>query len=125
MCLPGPGGGRSEYSYGRFDLATINARTGGQTMPGKLVHFELPADDTGRAKEAEDTPPPEDEAGGDDLPKPEKPTKPKELTFMDLYARSRGFRWHDGERCTRMRTARGSRKATPHFHGTSTSTVAR
>ena len=35
----------------------------------------------------------------DTSPKKEKPSKPKEPTFMDRYAHSRGFRWHDGERC--------------------------
>jgi hypothetical protein len=30
---------------------------------------------------------------------PEKPPKPKEPTFMDRYARARGFRWREDERC--------------------------
>ena len=32
-------------------------------------------------------------------PKPEKEAKLKEPTFMERYARSRGFRWHEAERC--------------------------
>jgi hypothetical protein len=51
------------------------------------------------AKEAEDASPPEGEAGDATPPQPEKLTTPKEPTFMDRYARSRDFRWHDGERC--------------------------
>ena len=46
----------------------------------------------------------EAQPGNDDateaLPRPpEKPTKPKEPTFMDCYARARGFRWREDERC--------------------------
>jgi hypothetical protein len=47
----------------------------------------------------EDELPPEDEEGNDTPPKPEKPPKPKEPTFMDRYAKARGFRWHEAERC--------------------------
>jgi hypothetical protein len=32
-------------------------------------------------------------------PKPEKPPKPREPSFMDRYAKARGFRWRDDERC--------------------------
>ena len=47
----------------------------------------------------EDELPPEDEEGNDTPPQTEKPSKAKEPTFMDRYAKSRGFRWHEAERC--------------------------
>jgi hypothetical protein len=43
--------------------------------------------------------PPEGEDGEAPPPKPEKESKPKEPTFMDRYAKARGFRWHETERC--------------------------
>jgi len=49
--------------------------------------------------EAEDELPPEGEAGEIKPPKPDKELKPKEPSFMDRYAKSRGFRWHEAERC--------------------------
>ena len=46
-------------------------------------------DDTGKSEvRAEDT-----------LPKTEQPAKPSDLSFMDRYAKARGYRWHEAERC--------------------------
>jgi hypothetical protein len=70
-------------------------------------------DDTLKPETDEDDPDEDDENVDEDVspddvegevtppvpPKPEKPPQPKEPTFMDRYAKSRGFRWHDTERC--------------------------
>ena len=55
-------------------------------------------DEGGEAEDGDELPP-EEEEGDETLTKPEKPTKPKEPTFMDRYAKARGFRWHEAERC--------------------------
>jgi len=66
----------------------------GETQP------EEDEDETGEADEGdEDDVPPEEEEGDDEPPKPEKPPKPREPSFMDRYAKARGFRWQDAERC--------------------------
>ncbi|HXJ61002.1 MAG TPA: ATP-binding protein [Verrucomicrobiae bacterium] len=36
---------------------------------------------------------------GEEVPKRDKESRPKAPTFMDRYAKSRGFRWHENERC--------------------------
>lgn len=43
--------------------------------------------------------PPDGGETADTPPKPAKPPTPKEPTFMDRYARARGFRWREDERC--------------------------
>lgn len=64
------------------------------------IQPEKDEDETGEADEGEeDELPPEDEEGEDAPPKPDKPAKSKEPTFMDRYAKARGFRWHEAERC--------------------------
>ena len=39
----------------------------------------------------------EDEDEGEE--KPPKPARPREPSFMDRYAKARGFRWHEADRC--------------------------
>jgi hypothetical protein len=65
---------------------------------------EQKPEDTATATGATDSASEEAQPGDDDAtealpPQPEKPTKPKEPTFMDRYARARGFRWREDERC--------------------------
>ncbi|MEI8290676.1 MAG: ATP-binding protein [Verrucomicrobiota bacterium] len=55
-------------------------------------------DETGETEDGDELPP-EEEEGEDTPPKPDKPPKSREPSFMDRYAKSRGFRWHEGERC--------------------------
>jgi hypothetical protein len=56
--------------------------------------------DTGEPEDDDDDEmSPEEEEGQDKPPKPERPSKPKEPSFMDRYARGRGFRWHEAQRC--------------------------
>jgi len=56
-------------------------------------------DDSEESEAEEEEVPPEDEEDEDDERKPDKPDKPKAPSFMDRYARGRGFRWHEDERC--------------------------
>lgn len=64
------------------------------------IQPENDEDETGVADEGEeDELVPEDEEGEEAPPKPDKPAKSKEPTFMDRYAKARGFRWHEAERC--------------------------
>jgi len=61
---------------------------------------ELTPDDAGETgEEAEDELSPDGDEGEEALPKQERPAKPKAPTFMDRYAKSRSFRWHEEERC--------------------------
>jgi hypothetical protein len=55
--------------------------------------------ETGEPEDDYEPTPPEEEEGQTQPPKPEKPPKPREPSFMDRYAKSRGFRWHEAERC--------------------------
>jgi len=50
---------------------------------------------------SEETPDSEQSPDGEQPtpPPPKKPAQPKDPTFMDRYAKSRGFRWRDDERC--------------------------
>ncbi len=67
------------------------AETGGVEGEQKSEENDSATDATG------ETP---GESGTINIPVPtEKPPKPKEPTFMDRYARSRGFRWRDDEKC--------------------------
>jgi len=57
-------------------------------------------DETGAARDDdEEKLPPEEEEDGDAHPNSDKPPKPKKLTFMDRYAKSRGFGWDEAEHC--------------------------
>ena len=65
---------------------------------------EQKPEDADTATGATDSASEEAQPGDDDVtealrPQPEKSTKPKEPTFMDRYARARGFRWREDERC--------------------------
>jgi hypothetical protein len=48
---------------------------------------------------SEEAQPGDNGATGDSRRPQDKPPKPKEPTFMDRYARARGFHWRDDERC--------------------------
>jgi hypothetical protein len=57
-------------------------------------------DETSESEEADEEEPEDEDLGAEgEESKPEKREKPKEPSFMDRYARSRGFRWHAGENC--------------------------
>ena len=64
----------------------------GETEP------EEDEDETGESEDGDELPP-EEEEGEDTPPKPDKPPKLREPSFMDRYAKARGFRWHEAERC--------------------------
>lgn len=55
--------------------------------------------DTDEMGEAEGEELPPEDAEGEQPPKPDKPSKTREPSFMDRYAKTRGFRWHEAERC--------------------------
>jgi hypothetical protein len=59
---------------------------------------------------------PEDKEDEDASPKPEKPPKPREPRFMDRYARSRGFRWHETEHCYTHANGSWIEKGETPFH---------
>ena len=88
---PKPTDGKPENVEGEGD--TEAGRTDGEPKTDEVVTEADVTDD-----EANNLPP--EVAEGEDVPpKPEKPFKPKEPTFMDRYASARGFRWHEEERC--------------------------
>lgn len=65
-----------------------------ETKPGDA---EEGAEQAGEGEEGEL--PPEEEGDEDRPPKPDMPAKPREPSFMDRYARGRGYRWHETECC--------------------------
>jgi hypothetical protein len=72
-------------------------------------------DETGETEDAdEDELPPDDDEEGR-RPKPEKPPKPREPSFMDRYAKARGFRWHEAERCYTHASGAWIAKGEPPF----------
>jgi Histidine kinase-, DNA gyrase B-, and HSP90-like ATPase len=108
-----------EYLDEHFDLdAQTELPAGGGKSPGETEKpdvSEVKSDDqTGDAEdeimpeadgadqgesEVGDEPPPGEVEGEDMPPIPNKPTKAKEPSFMDRYAKARNFRWHEAERC--------------------------
>ena len=80
--------------------AAGEAESEGADQDGEVKADEATAEGGEQGEGAEEEVEPDaDEEEDDTPPKPEKPLKPKEPTFMDRYARGRGFRWHEGERC--------------------------
>jgi hypothetical protein len=82
----------------------------GETEP------EEDEDDTGEPEEGDEGElPAEEEEGEDKPPKPDKPPKVREPSFMDRYAKSRGFRWHEDERCYTHASGAWMAKGEPPF----------
>jgi hypothetical protein len=77
--------------------AENDGETGGDSGEAELEENEEELDETD--DDAETEVPPKGEDGEAPKPKPEKESKQKEPTFMDRYAKSRNFRWHEAERC--------------------------
>jgi hypothetical protein len=93
-----PGGENPATAAGKpkVEIVEQNGEDGedeGETQP------EVEADDTDEAKDGDEPEGLAAEAEGQQPPKPDRPPKPKEPTFMDRYAKARGFRWHEAERC--------------------------
>lgn len=89
----------------------VGLPTGDEKNEGKKKESE-------RGKDENEVKPEDEEDGGDEPeiteegesptegkineykePKPDKSDRQKQPSFMDRYARGRGFRWHDAERC--------------------------
>lgn len=71
--------------------------------------------ETGELEEA-DEPVPKEGESEEHLPKQGQPPKPKVPTFMDRYAKSRGFRWHEAERCYTHGNGAWMEKGEAPFH---------
>lgn len=71
--------------------------------------------ETGELEEDDETVPKEGESE-EHQPKQEQPPKPKVPTFMDRYAKSRGFRWHKAERCYTHGNGAWMEKGEAPFH---------
>jgi hypothetical protein len=66
---------------------------------GEVKPDEAGAEDDEQEEAGDGELQPEGEEGEEAPPKRDKESRPKEPTFMDRYARGRGFRWHEEERC--------------------------
>ena len=91
-----PTDGKSDAAEGAGE-----AKAGGEAGNGdhEPTPEEIATNSGETGEEGEDEVPTNGAEGEATPPTPEKPIKPKEPTFMDRYAKSRGFRWHEGERC--------------------------
>lgn len=97
---------------------TLEGGEGGNTSESGMGEGETdPVEDasaSGELVESDEDAPQPGESEGDDAS--EKPSKLREPSFMDRYARSRGFRWHAEERCYTHANGTWIEKGEAPFH---------